>query len=363
MKGIFSTILFLFVLGSVILAQIPRPDIDYSPSKYVCEKIITKIKIDGKLNEPAWASAEWSNKFVDIEGSKKPMPYLETRMKMLWDDENLYIGAMLKELHINAFLQQRDTVIFYDNDFEIFIDPDGDTHNYYEIELNALNTVWDLLLIKPYRDIAKAAVDDFDIKNFQSAVSLSGTLNNSSDVDSAWFVEVAIPWKTFKSLSVTGLPPSEGDIWKINFSRVEWDYRIIDGKYVKPVDPKTGRPFPENNWVWSPQGVINIHYPEMWGLVYFSEKKKNDGFIFDAEEDHVKWLLRQIYYSENEYFALNGKYTDDLSMLKIDDNLKEIGKLKIEANSIQYLAELTLHNSNEKYRIFNDGLVIKVGEN
>ena len=48
---------------------------------------------------------------------------------------------------------QHDAVIFHNNDFEVFIDPDGDTHNYYELEINALNTVWDLFITKPYREL------------------------------------------------------------------------------------------------------------------------------------------------------------------------------------------------------------------
>ena len=43
-------------------------------------------------------------------------------------------------------------VIFHDNDFEIFVDPDGDTHYYYEYEVNALNATWDLCLNRPYSD-------------------------------------------------------------------------------------------------------------------------------------------------------------------------------------------------------------------
>ena len=63
---------------------------------------------------------------------------------MLWDDEYFYFAAELIEDQIWATLTERDSVIFYDNDFEIFIDPDGDSHQYYEFEINALNTVWDL---------------------------------------------------------------------------------------------------------------------------------------------------------------------------------------------------------------------------
>jgi hypothetical protein len=43
------------------------------------------------------------------------------------------------------------SIIFHDNDFEVFIDPDGDNWQYYELEVNARGQVWDLLLIRPYR--------------------------------------------------------------------------------------------------------------------------------------------------------------------------------------------------------------------
>lgn len=75
---------------------------------------------------------------------------------MLWDEDYFYVAADLEEPHIWANLKQRDTVIFYDNDFEAFIDPQGDNHRYYEYEMNALNTIWDLLLAKPNRDGATA---------------------------------------------------------------------------------------------------------------------------------------------------------------------------------------------------------------
>src|SRR5690606_40527589 len=58
----------------------------------------------------------------------------------------------LEEPHINGKLHKRDEVIYYDNDFEVFIDPKGTTHNYFEIEINALNTVFDLRLPRPYRN-------------------------------------------------------------------------------------------------------------------------------------------------------------------------------------------------------------------
>ena len=39
---------------------------------------------------------------------------------MLWDDNYLYVGAVLQEDDIKAKLSQQDTIIYYDNDFEVF---------------------------------------------------------------------------------------------------------------------------------------------------------------------------------------------------------------------------------------------------
>ena len=68
----------------------------------------------------------------------------------------------MEDPHVWATITARDAVIFKDNDFEIFLDPDGDTHNYYELEVNAFGTEWDLLF-KPYHDDNKVVIDSWDI--------------------------------------------------------------------------------------------------------------------------------------------------------------------------------------------------------
>lgn len=245
----------------------------YDPLQYVCPYTSTPIRVDGNLNDPNWQLATWTSEFVDIEGNLKPTPYHKTRAKMLWDSTYFYVAAYLEEPHLWATYDKRDMVIYHENDFEVFIDPDYDTFNYYELELNALNTVWDLLLTKPYRDDG-CAVDDWDIKGLQTAVHLYGTLNNPSDQDSCWTVEIAFPWKALAPCAKRPTPPRNGDAWRVNFSRVHYDLDVVNGKYQKRKDPKIGKPLPEYNWVWSPQGLIAMHYPERWGWVIFSTTTK-----------------------------------------------------------------------------------------
>ena len=69
---------------------------------------------------------------IDIEGDLKPQPRFRTQVKMLWDDEHFYIAAEMEEPHVWGTLTEHDSVIFRDNDFEVFIDPNGDTLEYID---------------------------------------------------------------------------------------------------------------------------------------------------------------------------------------------------------------------------------------
>jgi len=53
------------------------------PRGYVCHRASTPIAIDGKLDEPAWRSAAWTDDFGDIEGAAKHKPRFRTRAKLL----------------------------------------------------------------------------------------------------------------------------------------------------------------------------------------------------------------------------------------------------------------------------------------
>jgi hypothetical protein len=247
------------ILATGIFLSLPALASD--PERYDCHRAASPIRIDGKLDDPAWQAAPWTGYFVDIEGAGKPTPRFRTRAKMLWDDRNLYIAAELEEPHVWATLTRHDSVIFRDNDFEVFLNPTGDTLNYFEFEMNALNTGWDLFLPRPYKKGGKAD-NSWEIPGLKTAVAIDGTLNDPRDRDRGWTVEIAMPWSAFTARSGKGRP-NPGDEWRVNFSRVEWQVDVVDGKYVKRPGLK------EDNWVWSPQGEIDMHVPERWGFLRF----------------------------------------------------------------------------------------------
>ena len=246
----------------VLLALCATAAFCQTPQHYTCHRTTTPIRIDGILDDPAWRNAPWTAGFVDIQGAGHPTPRYRTRAKMLWDDRYFYVAAELEEPHVWATLTEHDSVIFRDNDFEVFLNPSGDSLNYFEFEMNALNTGWDLFLSKPYRQ-GGTADNSWEIPGLLTAVHIEGTLNDPRDRDRGWTVEIAFPWAAFASRAPVRRP-SAGDVWRVNFSRVEWLTDIVGGKYVK-VPGK-----PEDNWVWSPQGLIDMHVPEHWGYVRFA---------------------------------------------------------------------------------------------
>ena len=271
------------------------------------------ITIDGNLKDAAWDAAPWTDPFVDIEGDKQPKPRFRTRVKMLWDDEALYIAAELEEPHVWATLTEHDSVIFHDNDFEVFLDPDGDNHLYGELELNALNTTWDLLLTKPYKDGGQA-VNAWEITGLKTAVHVDGTLNDPRDTDTGWTVEINWPWKGLKELigsrrcrrrtATSGGSTSRGSSGTSTSS--DGKYRKVKGK-------------PEHNWVWSPQGVIDMHRPERWGYLQFSTAKPGTAEFRPDPDWPIRDLLHRAYYAERIYRAKNGHMPTPIADLGLKD--------------------------------------------
>lgn len=260
------------------------------PKEYDCHFTNNPPHIDGELNELSWQSVLWSNEFVDILGEQVKKPYQQTKMKMMWDDDYLYIAAFLEENHIWANLKNKDAIIYYDNDFEVFFDPDGDGKNYYEFEINAFGTILDLFMAKPYKKGGKADLT-WNFEGLKSAVQIYGSINNPEDEDTFWTIELAIPWSDFDNMKT----PQIDDEWRINFSRVEWTTEIVDGKYVKKKDKNTSKPLAEDNWVWSPQGVVNMHIPEKWGKVKFVSEAvdKESPKFWMWMHAHTDWDLNQ----------------------------------------------------------------------
>jgi hypothetical protein len=123
---------------------------------------------------------------------------------------------------------------------EIMIDPEGDGDNadYYEIQINPQNLVFD----SRFDAYNKPRVEpdgpfgnqDWSAK-LESAVSVQGTLDNDDDEDQGYSVEARIPWSSFDKAKA--VPPKAGDAWRMNLyamhdnSGVAWSPILSQGNF------------------------------------------------------------------------------------------------------------------------------------
>lgn len=330
------------------------------PKTYIAYRASSGLVMDGAFDEADWQNVPWTEDFVDIEGVGQPEPLYNTRVKMLWDDDYLYIAAELEEPHIWATYTERNSVIFHENNFEVFIDPNGDTHNYYEYEVNALGTEWDLFLTKPYRN-GGIPMSSWYIRGMKKGIHLKGTLNDPSDKDTLWRVELALPWNILRECAPGRRKPRPDEQWRINFSRVEWRLDVVDGEYVKRINPETRRHYPEYNWVWSPQGVIDMHRPELWGYVQFSGIPAGEGedeFIKDPDE-YIKFALRELYYRQQSFRRDHGRYAGRLTDL-IEEPFKVNGEILMadfEVTETRFKISAPSFDNNSTWHIIEDGRI------
>jgi hypothetical protein len=258
---------------------------------YTCFRTSQPLAIDGRLDEAAWQRAPRSPRFVDVVDGA-PALY-DSRAAALWDDDYLYVGFWLEEPFVQAEIAERDALIFLENDIEVFIDG-GDC--YYEFELNALNTVYEVFFIwrdayqrggrfdVPEFDVLRPgafsfggnhdrsgrhfwrgdhprgvrwAFTDWDMPGLRTAVHVDGKLNDPATPSRGWTVELAFPWAGMAWLAGgRPLPPQDGDEWRIFFGRYE-KLRLNGGAT-------------NVGWAWTPIGSADNHVPERFTPVRFS---------------------------------------------------------------------------------------------
>ncbi len=269
-------------VGPVGKAVFPCPEEEVA--RYTVYRVAEPIRVDGRLEEGAWKVAPRSPRFVDILSGA---PTLHgTHAKVLWDEKNLYVAYWVEEPLVRAKFTQHNDPIYYDNDVEFFF---AGRDGYYEFEINALNTSYEVFFVwkDAWEKGAFAGLPMFErevltpfngvgfqthprggrLGNFRSAfpgkqtgVWVDGTLNDDTDRDRGWTVELAFPWAGLEWLAKAEgreLPPGEGDEWRMDFSRFN------TYKEAAPAKDSGG-------WVWTRHGVWDSHVPECFARMKFS---------------------------------------------------------------------------------------------
>jgi len=258
---------------------------------YTCLRTARPPVVDGRLDEACWKSAPRSPRFVDLVTGRPG--FLDTRLAALWDEQNFYVAYWIDEPDVRAGLKARDSFIWTENDVELFI---AGKDGYYEFQINALGTIYEVFYLwqdahkkggffdRPEFDLYERKVDviagfqdasrhgrhprgkrwafmDWDFPGLTWAVHVDGTMNDDRDIDRGWTVELAFPWAGMECLAQgRPLPPRDGDVWRMDFSRFE--ALTSGGVRVQP-DP---------GWALNRHGIYDSHIPECFSFVHFSEK-------------------------------------------------------------------------------------------
>jgi hypothetical protein len=231
----------------ILLAQAAAPMADRPlppPPRYEVPRASSRVQVDGKLTESAWQKAPAVELLFPWEqaGAKQ-----KTRVRLLWDDDNLYAAFECEDADITAQFSQRDDPTYRDDAVEIFINPKPEQSDYIGLEMNARAVLYDY-----FRAFPKHVLRRYDLANVQLATDLRGTLNARGDEDEGWTLELAIPWANFDELG-SRTAPKPGTEWRAILNR--WDG-------VEPARRLS---------VWSDTGTVrpNPHNPDRFGYLTF----------------------------------------------------------------------------------------------
>ena len=225
-------------------ANSPKPSV----SSYACRFTEDPVVIDGTLDDDAWKNAATIDNFSMPWLGKDDKPAAKaTQAKILWDRENLYVAADLDDADLYADITEHDGQIWDNDVFEVFLKPAADKPAYYEFQVNAANTQFDCFIPRRGHVGRFKKLHDFGV---ESAVKLCGTLDDWTDTDKGWSVEMRIPWSSFMH---TGGRPEPGDGWRFALCRYDHD---------------TGREKPEHS-TCAPLSEFSFHKHEDYAPLTF----------------------------------------------------------------------------------------------
>lgn len=221
----------------------PIPGAEQPLPEYHVKKTPKPPTIDGSLQDEEWKLADP----VELHGSIDGRPVQRrTVARMLYDDKNVYVAFDCEDPDVWGTLYNRDDAIYNQEVVEIFIDANGDGKTYNELEVSPNNVIFDAAFEARRSDLEKAKAWDSGMK---SAVKVRGTINNDSDVDDGWSVEMQIPID--RLYEVPHVPPQKGDRWRFNLYRLEHIVREkqVEGQSFSPLYQGDFHNLPRFGWL------------------------------------------------------------------------------------------------------------------
>ena len=190
-----------------------------------------EIVLDGKLDDPAWAKAtayEMQHTFVLEMNAKRCPKVLATRqgiyfqesvVRFLRTKDTLYLGVQMKDKDVHNFAKDGDILLFRTGDtVELFIKSETSSR-YWELYATPTGHVANLQY--EARNFSRSNLNDI-IEGYRTAATVQGTVNDCSDTDEGWCVEIAVPIKAIEEYF--GVPFDASGKWTIFASRYDYYY-------------------------------------------------------------------------------------------------------------------------------------------
>jgi Carbohydrate family 9 binding domain-like len=252
--------------GRVLAAAIPvKVAVKAVPRKhYIVRKVTKAPKLDGKLDDAAWAEALSTGPFGNtLTGAPAEQ---KTEAKLVWDDKFLYVAFDNQDSDVWSTLTKRDDKLWTQEADELMIDADGNGKTYVELQVAPNGSIFDTYLptYRKYEDSIDPKKKPYSWNSkLVAKVAVDGTLNKREDKDKGWTVEMAIPLADVIGLdkdSKVKIPPAVGDVWRVNMFRMD----MPQGK-------------PQQASGWSPPMVGDFHALDKFGELVFGDEKGNVG--------------------------------------------------------------------------------------
>src|SRR5688572_4945886 len=166
-------------------------------------RISEPIVIDGNLDEPAWALAEPAADFYQQFPDEFGAASERSEVRFLYDNDMLYIGAMLYDSEPNRLIidsLRRDFSNFQSDSFLVVFDTFLDRRNGYGFNTNAAGA---------QRDVQSTENGRRNDANWNGA-----WFTRSKVLENGWTVEIGVPFKTLR------FPSGDVQEWGLQIQRI-----------------------------------------------------------------------------------------------------------------------------------------------
>jgi len=268
-----------------------------------------QIRIDGKSNEPSWSSAVPYEEFTQYEPANGYPSSFKTRVRMLFDDEGIYVFAELFDSHPDSIaleLGKRDSDNEINADwFSIDLCPFDDGVNGFSFKVTITGVQTDIKRGSGSggRDVTWDAVWD------------SHTLMS----DTGWSIEIFIPFSSIR------FPVSGNQPWGVNFHRFVARRKEVSSWNF--TDKRKGNTISQTGAII---GFTGINPPVRLSLMPYVSAYLDNTKTPDKNLTHqinggmdLKWGL-------NESFTVDATLIPDFNQLQADDQVLNLTPYEIQ---------------------------------